>query len=389
MKRITLEELQRECPGTEYQELYTYIIEAMAKGAIKPVRASGTNGKKPALYRAYWLAEDGRDDGKLVEELTFALVPAISNDYYLRHLDQYEKERVWVLQLNEYLRDRRDALASPESANERSFEIWGQEKFLKKGGGMTVLKHCGISPDMLCYYDTTEPMAGYTHSREVPQNLLILENKDTFYSMRRHLMEENDSILGVRIGTLIYGAGKGILRSFQDFSMCAEPYMQRPENHIYYLGDLDYEGIGIYENLAELFGQEHEILPFIPGYEAMLQKAALRGGMGVVPEGGAGAVFHENGGPDVASHENGGPGAVSHENGGPDTASQRSGGPEADARHEGEGFIRFLPETKEKQNRSISSVFFSYFPEQVRAQMKRILEADRYIPQEILSGHDL
>ena len=88
-------------------------------------------------------------------------------------------------------------------------------------------------------------MPCYTHTREVPQNLLLLENKDTFYSMRRHLLEGKDTILGMKIGTLIYGAGKGILKSFQDFSICAEPYMQNRQNQIYYFGDLDYEGIGI------------------------------------------------------------------------------------------------------------------------------------------------
>lgn len=53
--------------------------------------------------------------------------------------------------------------------------------------------------------------------------------------------------------TEIFGAGKGIIRSFQDFDLCAEPYMKHPKNTIYYFGDLDYEGIGIYENLAEKF----------------------------------------------------------------------------------------------------------------------------------------
>ena len=48
--------------------------------------------------------------------------------------------------------------------------------------------------------------------------------------------------------TEIFGAGKGIIRSFQDFDLCAEPYMKHPKNTIYYFGDLDYEGIGIYEN---------------------------------------------------------------------------------------------------------------------------------------------
>lgn len=332
MKRITLEELAIKYSSEDYLELYHSVMAAISDGAIKPVKASGGNGKKPALYNAYWICEEQRDYGDLKAELTYSLAPAISIDYYLKHLDVYEKERKSVLKLSAFLRDKQALLEEWMSVNERSFEIWGKEKFLKKGGGTTILKHCGIQPEFLHYYETTEPMAYYTHTREVPQNLLILENKDTFYSMRRHLMEGNPSILGMKIGTLIYGAGKGILRSFQDFSICGEPYMQEGENCIYYLGDLDYEGIGIYESLATLFKQDCPIVPFVPGYEAMVMKA-------------------EDG-------------------------------------HGKDGNFNGLPETKEGQNRNVTLVFFSFFTENVRKKMKEILETGHYIPQEILSGRD-
>ncbi len=61
-----------------------------------------------------------------------------------------------------------------------------------------------------------------------------------------------------------------------------EPHINHPENEILYFGDLDYEGIGIYERLAALFaaGEEtvertgrHEIKPFIRAYEKMMDKA--------------------------------------------------------------------------------------------------------------------
>ena len=50
--------------------------------------------------------------------------------------------------------------------------------------------------------------------------------------------------------------------------------------------------------------------------------------------------------------------------------------------------VKILPETKEKQNRNINSEFFSYFDKQIVCQMKKILEEDRYIPQEILNTMD-
>lgn len=324
MKRITLDEIQEQYQFGTYDELYQYIIAEISKGVLKPIKASKSNGKKPALSMRYWVAEPVKDYSKLEEELLYELSPLISNHYYLKNLSLYEQDRNWVLMLNRFLINKRDLLNKPESINERSFEIWGQEKFLKKGSGMRILKNCGISSELLNFYDTIEPMASYTHTRNIPQNLLLLENKDTFYSMRRHLLEGNNMILGMEIGTLIYGAGKGILKSFQDFSLCTEPYMQNKDNKIYYFGDLDYEGIGIYENLAALFQKEYNILPFIPGYLRMIEKSKW----------------------------------VS------------------------------LPETKELQNRNISEKFFSFFSPETVIQMKSILETEQYIPQEILNIRD-
>ena len=227
--------------------------------------------------------------------------------------------------LNEYLKKHADALLTAESLNERSFEIWHREKFLDREQGKKILKRCGLNVEALNVYRTTEPLSYYTHTRNTPQNILILENKDPFFSMRNYLLNGHTEIFGAEIGTLIYGAGKGIIRSFQDFDLCAEPYMKHPKNTIYYFGDMDYEGIGIYENLAEKFRSRWKIIPFVPAYQAMLGKAEQ---------------------------------------------------------------IIELPETKEHQNRNISTQFFSCFDEIMVKKMEAVLDKDRYIPQEILNTAD-
>lgn len=324
-RRISLEEVLKPYPNETYEEQYRYILHLLDTGKIKPVKASGTNGKSPALYREYWLAEEKKDYTELREELNYQLVPLISVDYYLAHLQIYEEDREWVLMLSTYLKNKRDFLKHQESVNERSFEIWNREKFLTKEQGKKILKRCGIEQDFLNIYGTTEPLSYYSHTRTVPQNLLILENKDTFYSMRRHLLEGQEEIFGVPIGTLIYGAGKGIWKSFLDFDLCVEPYMKAEGNKIYYFGDLDYEGIGIFESLQELCQKSREIEPFVPAYEAMLNKAKQ---------------------------------------------------------------ANRLPDTKEQQNRNIKKAFFSYFSPEQAEEMRRILETGRYIPQEILNIAD-
>lgn len=325
MKRISLETLIHSRQNLSYQEQYEYVCKLLQEEKIKPVKASRTNGKKPVLYREYWILEEQKDYSVYIEELKYTLSTKISIDYYLAHPDIYEKERPWVVLLDEYLKNDSDRIKIPESLNERSFEIWNREKFLDREQGKKILKHCGINVESLNIYRTTEPLPYYTHTRNVPQNLLILENKDPFFSMRNHLLSGHTEIFNIETGTLIYGAGKGIIRSFQDFDLCAEPYMKHPGNTILYFGDLDYEGIGIYENLAEKFKDQWKIIPFIPAYKAMLRKAES---------------------------------------------------------------VKILPKTKESQNRNISSEFFAYFDEQTVCKMKKILEEDRYIPQEILNTTD-
>ena len=269
--------------------------------------------------------EEKKDYSVLEEELKYRLHPMISVDYYLSHLEVYEKDREFVLSLDGYLRCCKEMLSCQKSMNERSFEIWNREKFLVKEQGKRILKCCGMQAEDLNVYGTAEPLAYYSHNRQTPQNLLVLENKDTFYSMRRHLLEGKGRILKKEISTLIYGAGKRILKSFEDFDFCIEPYMAEPGNNIYYFGDLDYEGIGIYEKLAETFRERWEILPFVPAYVKMIEKA-----------GGAAA----------------------------------------------------LPDTKERQNRNITGYFFSYFTEGQVTKMNEVLGQGKYIPQEILNISD-
>lgn len=430
MKKISLEQLLRESGEEAYPEQYRYICRRIEACELIPVKKSPLNGKKPALHLSYWLAEEEPDFWEEIEELKFRMSPAIRTDYYLKHPEVYREEAVWVRMLNRYFLEQEerkggDCEQVPVSLNERSFQIWSREKFLQREQGRKILAHCGVGLEQLHVYRTTEPLAYYACTTRVPQNVLILENKDTFYSMRRYLsgdwqkesavgakaipsgrfgqakaqglsgkciqvrdvshhgiggeagtdsmgvegvrqkMEsvppawgvwrqpesdsyESDShesgsheirdasggmprrIFGREIGTVIYGAGKGILRSFEDFRFCVEAHVNASENEILYFGDLDYEGIGIYERLAELFGageKRCEIKPFTQAYEKMLDKAGLRG-------------------------------------------------------------MELLPDTSEKQNRNLSGLFFRYFTESAEARMKQVLEAGKYIPQEIINITD-
>lgn len=269
-KKISLEELSELYLITEYLELVKLVLQLLDENKIEPVKNSKKNGKNPWLYNCYRLVETQKDSKERKEELQYYLHTSLNIEYYLNHLELYEDDREDVLALSHYFnqQQREEAI----SINERSFEIWGREKFIQKQGGKRILHNLGLSVEHLNIYHTTEPLSYYSHNKITPQQIIIIENKDTFYSMRRHLLKGNKSILGEEIGTLIYGGGKGIHQSFYDFDLCVEPYLACKENTILYFGDLDYEGIGIFETFQEVF-MNHNIIPFMNAYRRMLTKA--------------------------------------------------------------------------------------------------------------------
>lgn len=325
MKKRSLEELLGKHIHDPYEAQYQYVMNLLGEGQIKPVKSSPGNGKKPALHTQYWLAEDEPDYSAWKEELLYKTDPHIHVGYYLHHLDTYDHDREYVRRLSQYLESRGGFPDSSISRNERSFEVWGEEKFLSGGAGRTILGRCRIDESDLNIYSTAEPFAYFASHRITPQKLLILENKDPFFGMRKYLLEGNRTILGEEIGTLIYGAGKRVVSSFRAFEISAEPYMKDPGNELLYFGDLDYEGILIYETLSDVFLGTGLIRPFVPAYLAMLDKGDL---------------------------------------------------------------ARTLPAAKEHQNQNNNGSFFSFFDEKTISRMRFVLESGRYIPQEILNTED-
>ena len=133
----------------------------------------------------------------------------------------------------------------------------------------------------------------------------------------------------MEIGTLIYGGGKGIYKSFEDYINSVEPYFHDSKNTVFYFGDLDYEGILIYENLAKRYQALVEIKLFTTAYIKMLEK-----------------------------------------------------------RKKMQLDLYDLPKTKEGQNQKIGTYFLQEFSEEMQKEIKTILQKERYIPQEILNGND-
>lgn len=322
--KIGLKDIADAHPEMDYLQLYEYIMQIVDNGELLPVKRAKTNGRKPALPLSFWKIREEQDDyAEVYEELDYRLNPQLHTEYYRKNPQAYLKDRDKILLLSNYLDCHSELLKIPETMNERSFEIFHREKFFQEEGGLNFCKRLGISREMLGFYETFEPLSYYSRSKKTPQNILIIENKDTFYDIRRYI-SQTGSILGKEFDTVIYGAGKGIWSTFADYVNQAEEYFGA-DNRLYYFGDLDYEGILIYEHLVK--GNQIQIGLFKRAYEKMIEKAQSAG-------------------------------------------------------------IENLPDTKQGQNTGIGNVFINSFCEKIQSEIWNILKSGKYIPQEILNEHD-
>ena len=324
-RKVYLEDIVKEHPEFEYRQLHAYVIQMIEHKGFVPMKNAKSNDRKLALPLSFWKHEKEPDYTEVYEELKYKYHPLINTSYYREHPEHYEADKKNLQLLSNYLKDHSDLLNTEETMNERSFEIFRREKFFQKEGGLEFCKKVAIVQEMLAFYRTSEPLSYYSYSKKAPQNILIIENKDTFFDIRRYMNAGYNTISGKKFDTVIYGAGKGIWKTFVDYVNGAERYFL-DDNSLFYFGDLDYEGILIYEHLLELY-PVREIHLFKEAYEAMLDKALRIG-------------------------------------------------------------FSSLPGMKEKQNANIGTIFTDAFDEARKKQIYEILEAGKYIPQEILNKHD-
>lgn len=266
-KIISKTELERLLHTGSDAELYSLVSAAVNSGLLTPVKSSGTNGNKSyPLYLKYriTIVEDYSD---ALSEIAM-LHPAINKTGYLGSKpEMYVKFRAPIQKLNLYLFRKQPEVSI--SKKERSFEIFGEEKQLEDKGFRSLLDRLDLTPDILCYYETPEYCFNdYIPERKTKMVLLILENKDIWFNIRRRMYEDGAfEILETRIDGAVYGAGNrvseaGALSEYTRF-MGAETV-----KYLYW-GDIDRAGLNIFLSLLKN-NPEIDIRLFVPAYAEML-----------------------------------------------------------------------------------------------------------------------
>lgn len=273
---ISLEEIGDLFVVKEYIILFNKIQELSASGSIEPVKSQGLNGKNPPLYKKYRIIKPQADSGEFIQEMKFHLPPSFSLDYYKQNIDKYSEHREYILPLAEYFKQRKESLQETMSLNERSLDIWGREKFLQENhlAGI-ILKNLGLTLEILNIYKTPEPFFAYLPPAKTSDNILIIENKDTWYTMRRLAREKGRAeFFGTDFTGLIYGEGKKILSSFAETADQEEERLSNKKAVFFYFGDLDFEGISIYTLLRQKFNSLRQINLFKQAYLKMVELAS-------------------------------------------------------------------------------------------------------------------
>ena len=177
--------------------------------------------------------------------------------YYLHELKDWETDRKYLLNLSAYLEQYGLPMQSM-GEQERSYRIFGDEKFLLQGG-KRILERTGLLKKFKLRNEADPLMiaVNFESATQAVHRHLIVENKATYYGLL-------ETLPSTRFTSLVFGSGWKIVANLKQLPKqlglenCAHAY--------YYFGDLDNEGITIWHTLFE----EHEVQPAIEFYRQLL-----------------------------------------------------------------------------------------------------------------------
>jgi len=179
-----------------------------------PVKSSKTNGRLPPLFNKYRIIKPQEDYSGYLESIR-RLNPHLNIAGYLQRPELYKKHLEIVEGISTYLWFAQDLLEHPMSRKERSFSVWGREKLLDEHLALVreVLKFSGLEENFLNYYDTPEPFFEYYHQRGELRAVLVIENKDTWFTFRKLMQASGkNNISGTEVNVLLYGEGNKITK---------------------------------------------------------------------------------------------------------------------------------------------------------------------------------
>jgi hypothetical protein len=247
LEKKTKEILGNDRPSFFYKDFADVILSFEEEMKIERVKSSKPYSRDLRIQTKYKKAKvtDNQEAERKNEILTHFHIQMRMGSY-LQNLIQYEEDKPELSAISQFLGAKSDKECYL-SVNERSYELFGNEKFLSSSKGKKLLVTIALTYDDLCCFETYEPFFHYDVVTSPDDHILVIENKDTFFSLKKLFLEGRKTWFGVTFGMLIYGEGNKITKSIDYLEELQIPV----ETPIFYFGDFDPEGLAILHRIQE------------------------------------------------------------------------------------------------------------------------------------------
>lgn len=261
-----LESMMREHAPT-YETFAALVRNLEEEGVLSMVKSKGRNTREPSLAYRYRIDKRPLQQTfhQTLKQYRLHFHSSIQLDAYFS-LDPavWEEDLPYLKKIDMYVHQ----YGFPEEevpAPERSVALVGDEKWITDQNGKALLERIGIWSAMKVM-PVSDPLMFALNPRTIQHRRhyhLIVENKTTYQGLL-------DALPETTFTTLIYGSGKKIIKSIEQFD---RQFPVEGEHIFYYFGDLDLEGLSIWYQL----GKKRTVYLAKPFYQACLAKPAMKG----------------------------------------------------------------------------------------------------------------
>ena len=244
---ITLTELENLFSGnSDYIILVNTITELVNNDILVEKNIKSTNGKQPPLLNKYGVNKYKLREDHINEIQKYSLKISREIDleqYFTLSEKRFQEDLPYIEMINEYIINNGlpQEIATPP---ERSFDITGDEKWIDQKSGKTILNNLKLWDKLKIVTNSDPLMISVNPNKMVKSDEyyhLIVENKATFLALI-------DVLPDTCFTSLIFGSGWKIVSNI----VMLQRQLNLKGNHIlYYFGDLDNEGISIWNSLNE------------------------------------------------------------------------------------------------------------------------------------------
>lgn len=255
LEKQVKERLQDNITGLFYKEFADSVLELENEKIIERMKTGKPYSRDIRINTKYRkVKENTINENELKNELLTSYHFKMKMSGYGKNLEQYQKDKLIFDSISQFLFHKSEKECYI-SVNERSFELFNDEKYLSSEAGRKLISNIDVTFEDLCCFETFEPFFHFGLATHPSQNVLIIENKDTFFSLKKLYLEGIHRWDGIPFEMLVYGEGNKITKSFEYLDELKVPF----ETAIYYFGDFDPEGIAIFHRLQKVSKRKIEL----------------------------------------------------------------------------------------------------------------------------------